>query len=340
MDKDTAAQHAGSVPGRLIGRPRSIWITVGIGLVLFLIPLVVSYLSGILDELLQSGNLRQVLLPSVILTYILAVSPTMERMQHGVLSAFRPMVLIDDEGFDQLVAEASHINPLGEAVAFGAGAAFGVWLGVASFADEGIFWLGLCYTLLASLMVGTLIWIIYGSIAGTRLTTELLRQPLKVDIFDTEPFEPMGRHSLTVSLVILGGVVLGMIFGLAPETLYDWRNWILYGVLALVSVVIFFLSMRDTHRVLATEKQRELDAVQGHILSACRALVQCFEAGEDTGNLGAEINGLVEYEKRVQVTRTWPYNTTMLRTLFVSVIIPAGAAAVQGIFEVVSKGGF
>jgi hypothetical protein len=97
--------------------------------------------------------------------------------------------------------------------------------------------------------------------------------------------------------------------------------------------------MRDTHRVLATEKKRELDAVQAHILTACRALVQRLEAGEDTGRLGAEINGLAAYEKRVQAARTWPYNTTMLRTLFVSVVIPAGAAAAQAIFEVVTKGG-
>ena len=339
MDKDTAAQHASSLPSRLIGRPRSIWVTVGIGLVLFLFPLAVAYLSGVLDELLRSGHLRQLLLPSAILTYILIVSPIMERMQHGVLDALRPMVLIDDEGFDRLVAEASRISPVGEAVAFGAGAAFGLWLGVISFTDEGLFWLGLCYTLLSGLMLGTLVWIIYAAIAGTRLTRELLRQPLQVDIFDIEPFEPMGRHSLTSSLVILGGVVLGIIFGLAPDTLYDWRNWILYGILALVSVLIFFLSMRDTHRVLATEKKRELDAVQAHILTACRALVQRLDAGEDTGRLGAEINGLVAYEKRVQAARTWPYNTTMLRTLFVSVVIPAGAAAAQAIFEVVTKGG-
>jgi hypothetical protein len=339
MDKDTAAQRAGSLPSRLIGRPRSIWVTVGIGLLLFLFPLVVAYLSGVLDELLQSGHLRQLLLPSAILTYILVVSPIMERMQHGVLDALRPMVLIDDEAFDRLIAKASRINPVGEAVAFGAGAAFGLWLGVISFSDENLFWLGLCYTLLSGLMLGTLVWIIYGAIAGTKLTTELLRQPLQVDIFDIEPFEPMGRHSLTSSLVILGGVVLGILFGLAPETLYDWRNWILYGILALVSVLIFFLSMRDTHRVLATEKKRELDAVQAHILTACRALVQRLDAGEDTGRLGAEINGLVAYEKRVQAARTWPYNTTMLRTLFVSVVIPAGAAAAQAIFEVVTKGG-
>jgi hypothetical protein len=339
MDKDTAAQFASSLPGRLIGRPRSIWITVGVGLLLFLFPLVVAYLSGVLDELLQSGHLRQLLLPSAILTYILVVSPIMERMQHGVLDALRPMVLIDDEAFDRLVAKASRINPIGEAVAFGAGAAFGLWLGVVSFTDEDLLWLGLCYTLLSGLMLGTLVWIIYAAIAGTRLTRELLRQPLQVDIFDIEPFEPMGRHSLTSSLVILGGVVLGIIFGLAPDTLYDWRNWILYAILALVSVLIFFLSMRDTHRVLATEKKRELDAVQAHILTACRALVQRLEAGEDTGRLGAEINGLAAYEKRVQAARTWPYNTTMLRTLFVSVVIPAGAAAAQAIFEVVTKGG-
>ena len=35
---------------------------------------------------------------------------------------------------------------------------------------------------------------------------------------------------------------------------------------------------------------------------------------------------LAAYEARVRAARTWPYNTAMLRTLFVSFVFPAGAA--------------
>ncbi len=113
----------------------------------------------------------------------------------------------------------------------------------------------------------------------------------------------------------------------------DWRNWLLYSLLALVAVLIFFLNMRPTHRVLAAEKKKELEAVQERILLACRALMVRFDTEERTGTLGAEINALVAYEKRIQETSTWPYDTAMLRTLFFSVIFPAIAALARIVGE-------
>ncbi len=62
---------------------------------------------------------------------------------------------------------------------------------------------------------------------------------------------------------------------------------------------------------------------------ASRALMKRRAAGESIGTLAEEINALVSYEERVQEARTWPYNTGMLRTVVVSVILPAGAAAAQ-----------
>lgn len=52
-------------------------------------------------------------------------------------------------------------------------------------------------------------------------------------------------------------------------------------------------------------------------------------AEESIGTLAEEINALVSYEERVKEARTWPYNTRMLRTVLVSTILPAFAAAAQ-----------
>ena len=54
---------------------------------------------------------------------------------------------------------------------------------------------------------------------------------------------------------------------------------------------------------------------------------------ESTGSLGAEINALVAHEQRLEEARTWPYNTAMLRTLFVSVVIPGGAALARAAYD-------
>ena len=133
---------------------------------------------------------------------------------------------------------------------------------------------------------------------------------------------------------MVGGIALSIVFGWGRGSILAWQNWVIYLVLAFVPILVFFLNMRDTHRVLAAEKKRELEAVQGNILLACRTLVKRIAANESTGTLAAEINALVAYEDRLQATRTWPYNTAMLRTLFVSIIIPGGAAVAQALSEI------
>lgn len=319
---------------KLIGRVQSPWITLGIALLLILVPLGAATLDGILGELFREGVWRGLFLAPAVIIYILAVSPIMTRAEAGVLSALRPVVQVDDERWDQLLDEATSVSPIGEGIACGAGAVFGVWLGRMWVMDADGFWLKLYLPLSAALMFGLLAWTIYVLVASTRLTTTLFRQPLRIDIFDTEPFEPVGRQSLVAALVFVGGIVLGMLFGLGADAIFAWQNWILIGFLAMVPVLVFFLSMRDTHRVLAAEKERELERVQKEILDSCRVLVEPTDEHQDTGSLADRINVLTTYEERVQAARTWPYDTAMLRTLFFSVIIPGAAALARGVSEV------
>jgi hypothetical protein len=333
MSTDSGGKTTASLWVRLIGRQRRSWIILGIALLLIMAPLVAAYLDGLIDDLLSQGRWRLVLSPAAVIIYILAVAPIVERAEAGVIDAFRPLVRIDDDSFDQLVAEASHRNPLGEGIAVSLGAVFGLWLGQTWLSDTDAFWLKLVLIPWTGLMFGLLAWTIYSAVAGTRLNAELHDQPLRIDIFDTKPFRPVGRQSLIIALVFVGGIVLSMVFSLGEESILDWRNWLIYSLLALVPVLVFFLNMRPTHRVLAAEKKRELAAAQGNILRACRALMARIDAAESTGTLGAEINALVTYEKRLQATSTWPYDTAMLRTLFFSVIFPAIAALARIIGE-------
>ena len=328
-----SGKTAPSIWFRLIGRRRPLWITLSIGLLLILAPLIAAHVDGLLDDLFGRGHWRLMLGPAVVIAYILVIAPFVEQAEAGVIQAFRPLILIKDEAFDQLIVNASRVNPIGEGVAFGLGAVLGVWIGQSWVLDADAFWLKLVLIPSIGLMFGLLLWTIYVALAGTRLNAALHRQPLRVDIFDTRPFWPVGRQSLIIALVFVGGMLLGMLGSFVEDSLLDWRNWLLYSLLALVAVLIFFLNMRPTHRVLAAEKKQALSAVQKRILLACRALMACLEAAEDAGTLGAEINALVAYEKRIQETSTWPYDTAMLRTLFFSVIFPAVAALARIVGE-------
>jgi hypothetical protein len=333
MSTESGAKSDASLWQRWIGSRRSPLIAVGIGLVLVLALLVAVYLDGLVDELVSQGSWRVLLTPAAVIVYILVVAPYVERAEAGVIDAFRPIVLIDDDRFDQLVTEASRINPTGQAIALCLGALFGLWMGQTWVSDTDAFWLKLVLIPSNGLMFGLLAWAIYGSVIGTRLMAQLHRQPLRIDILDTSPFWPVGRYGLIIALVFVGGIVLGMVFGLQWESILDWRSWVLYGLLAVVPIVVFFLSMRPTHRVLSAEKKRELTVVETKIGQACRTLVARLDAGEGTGTLGSDVTALVAYEERLQAASSWPYDTAMLRTLFVSVIIPGAAALARVVGE-------
>ncbi len=333
MSPETRERPSPSLISRFISSQRSPWITLGVGLALILVPVGVAYIDGVLRDFFSQGYWRPALLPPAVIIYIMVVSPILGRGETGVIEAFRPLVQTDDDSFNQLVYRASRLNPIAEVTAFGIGGAFGIALSLSSVSDSSVLWLGLYLALSEGLMFGLLGWVIYAAMAGNRLMAELHRQPLRIDIFDTKPFRPVGRQSLVIALVFVGGIALSMLFTLGEGSIFAWQNWVISVCIVLVPISLFFLNMRDTHRVLAAEKNRQLELVEHNIRQGCRTLMDRISTNEGTGTLAAEINALVAYEERLRAVRTWPYDIAMLRTLFVSVIIPGGAALARFVFE-------
>ncbi len=90
-----------------------------------------------------------------------------------------------------------------------------------------------------------------------------------------------------------------MIFSFRLSSIYSWEFWLILIIMVMVPVLIFFLSMRDTHRVLSAEKKRELALVQERVVRSSRLLMETSETSQDAGMLGAEINALAAYEERL-----------------------------------------
>jgi hypothetical protein len=312
-----------SIFERVVARPRRLWVTLGIAVLLFAAPVLAAYADSTWNDLLARGQWRGLFLSPTIIIYILLIAPRMSGMESAVLRSLRRAVQVDDDEFNRLVQRARRRGFLEEAIVFGAGALLGVGL-TSQNSDLSLSWLGLEVLLSVALMYGLLAWIIYGSVLSTRQTTALLRQPLNIDPLDTSPFEPMGRQSLLLALVFVGGNTLSLPFvALQPGALLHLEFWLFYIPLGMVPVVIFFLGMAPVHRLLAGARDREQQAVKQQFLHLCRDLMQRLEGRQETGSLGAEINALVAYEEQLQAAPTWPYNTGMLRTLIFSVFIPA-----------------
>ena len=169
-------------------------------------------------------------------------------------------------------------------------------------------------------MCGAVGWSVYVVIVIARLTNTLLHQPIEVDIFDMAPLEPIGRQSLYLSLAFLGAGILS--FPSSPYPLLSWQNAAFYGVLILIIVLVFFVNMYSTHRLLAVTKHRQMAMPRTNMRKATAGCVKSLTDHQNTHAAATDVNAWAVAKHELKAARTWPYNTEMLRTLFISIMAP------------------
>ena len=104
-------------------------------------------------------------------------------------------------------------------------------------------------------LFGFVFWGIFLIISITRMTNALLRLPINVDIFHLQPFAPIGRQSVWLSLTMVGAVTISL-FSVSFENQTLWLEYaIVYSVLLVIIVLLFFLNTRGVHRLLASREE-------------------------------------------------------------------------------------
>lgn len=307
---------------RTISRLRSPWVLFGIAVFFILFSMGAAVLDGQVREIYFLGLWRTALLPPAVIIYILAVAPRLQRMGPEVIRAFRPVVQMDDASFAKLVWDSSVVPRRNEILAIIIGGLVGFWMANSGNQWSGFSWTRLYWSISNSILFALLAWVIYGSIAATHQTAVLHRQRLQIDLFDLAPFVPVGRQSLWLALVFVGGILISLVFGVQMESLRVAKFWVVYSALAVVPVVIFFLNMRPTHYILVEEKKKRLANLNSKYRLAFQQVELQIQQNELSKQLADEINALSIYEQHLQAARTWPYNTSQLRALVFTVLIP------------------
>jgi hypothetical protein len=314
--------NASSFLERVLSRQRPWWAYLILSFVMLFLPVIMITLDKSWGSVVESGFWRYLYLPPVIIVYILILAPVMARLDRSAVEAFRPLVLLEQDVFDRLVNKAYKTSRIGEGIVIALGVLVGVSISSLWFGNNPWSWLRVYSTIFLSAMFALLAWIIYNSQTTFRVTHELHRQPLYFNIFDARLFEPVGRQSLTFALVFVGGISLSILFGVNVNHLMDWRNWIFTIPLACVPIFIFYLNMRDTHRLLAAEKKRAQEAVDAQIRTLSQKISVGLERADRIDEFAAEYSAMLGYEARLRAISTWPFNMNMLRTLFFSILIP------------------
>lgn len=319
---------------RWIARPRRRWPGWLICLGMLLLPIVLSAAEIGLSAAVQQTGFRGLLIAPVVMTYIFMVSPFLTRTADQALAGLRPLVDLDEPGYQALIGSPSRVRPNREHWVILCGALLGALQVLASNGGWPDSWQGWYWMLTTAGLYSLLGWAIFESIIGTRQIAAIHRAIRGVDPLDSQPFEGIGRQSLLVSLVFIGGISISLLLVAdQPETLHRPEFWVVYASLAAIPVAIFFLNMRPTHRLLSRAKRDELQRVSRQVNSSARRLASLLEQGQPAGELPGEITVLMAYERRLESARTWPYDTSMLRTLGLSVLVPLATVAIRSALE-------
>ncbi|HEY86968.1 MAG TPA: hypothetical protein G4O06_02910 [Dehalococcoidia bacterium] len=304
------------------------WVTVMIAVVMLLVLVLVAYLDGDFTKLSEWNLWRSFLDAPVLTIYILVVYPVFWRLWWQSVQSLRSLLPIDEGSSKRVAVEVPLPNRRWEWASMIIGAVF--WLslwqpwGWGRRWEPGAIWLSAYDVVTQMILFGLLSWLIYSSFTASRYLSRLSRQHLNLDIFDTGVLTPIARSSLGFSLAFIGGISLSLVFQ-TQEDLLMWNNITVWVILVCFTVLLFFLSMWGTHSTIAKAKRRELDLAQKHLKAASRELKERAADGSLKGmvELSSTINAWVTYEKRVKEASTWPFNAGIIRSLAMSVLVPA-----------------
>ena len=112
-------------------------------------------------------------------------------------------------------------------------------------------------------------------------------------------------------------IAVSELFLLAPGVPVDLviRLAIAYVAILIMATALFFYVMWDSHIAIRTLKQKELARVRTLLTEAY------------TDGLTASVTAGLALERRIADVSEWPYDTRTLRSLVVSFMLPAVAAA-------------
>ncbi len=309
------------------------WTTAIIAFLLLLFGILLTYLEGHQGELRTWEFWRAALLDPLLISYFLAMYPLVRRMYNRALQAHRPLLQVDEVAFSRLVTEGSIPRRRWEWAAMALGVAFIIsivqpWI-LDSVSRE-LLWLYTYVLFLDMLVFGLFGWLVYDLLTRILRLSRLSRQHTKLDIFDFELLTPIGQWGLGISAILIGGISLSLVFQ-TQESLLRWQPITIYAVLICVTVLIFFLSTRSVHKIMAHAKRNKLTLARKHLALTSRKLEKMQEEGRFEGLEGiySAIAASATYERRIRESPEWPFNTGIIRRLLTSIVVPIAVYLVK-----------
>jgi hypothetical protein len=169
---------------------------------------------------------------------------------------------IELKSHEALAYKAWWRSSWGDWRAFGTGLLAGFLLLISQPIPDLRYWAVRYWIVTVLITCGALFWLIYAAMGSARLTALLYHHIRHEDSFDMTPFEPVGRQGLILAMIFVGAIIRSLLFIYGRTIFWGWQNIVIYSILVLVAVLIFFIVMWPTHRILWHAKLQELAGIQ------------------------------------------------------------------------------
>ena len=141
-------------------------------------------------------------------------------------------------------------------------------------------------------------WSLFLIMSITRMTNALLDLPITVNIFHLQPFAPIGRQSVWLSLTLVGAVTISLLSVSYGEQELWLEYAIIYSVLLISIVVIFLLNTHTVHSVLAAAKSDRLESIEQYLARDYFRFEELLTAGGDTHIVATELTHYQRLDRR------------------------------------------
>ncbi|MFC2062977.1 hypothetical protein ACFLS8_03445 [Chloroflexota bacterium] len=303
-----------------------LWATAMVAVVILLLGILAVFLDGEPTKLLNWGFWQSNVVGLVLIIYMLVIPIFMWRLRERAIQAFRLLLPLDDDTFNQLATEITTPKRRWEwtSVLVGIGVAFVLGQPWNLGWGHGELWLSVHMVITNVVSNGLLAWLIYDTLTGAVRINRLSRRDLKLGIFDIELLTPIALWSLGISLFFIGGISLSLVFG-TWEELLRWQSITTYAILICVTILIFFLSMWSAHNAMVEAKKHKLALARKHLMAITQEMEdQTVQVQtNEMQSLSSTVTSWATYHRLVQESPTWPFNAGIIRRLLASTIVPA-----------------
>jgi hypothetical protein len=314
----------------------AIVITVAAVLVIGITGLV-AYADGAFSRPFDARFWRLRLLEPVLLLYWLAAPIFAARSHDRVVATLSGIILLTEKQLDSICAESRVAAArLCIPTFVFVGMLIGTLVGHPWVASTDSVWAVAVRWGLDVLVWGLIGAFVADTLVRVRLTARLHRAPLSLDLLDLTPLTPVAAWGLSLVWVIAGAATIAAaaILDAGIITVYWAPIVTIYLAMAVMAIGLFFSAMWPSHRLIANLKQRELADLKRQLVNAHAELRWKQAVGDfaSTPEKAVSAAGWVTLEHRVREIPDWPYNTTILRNLAVTLFLPTAAAIARAFF--------